>query len=366
MNSAARARRRVSQCCPFPSPLPLTNHFPIWFARSAAFAGGVLFADDTSIVLDGSTFANNSASYCGGVAFFGTNTAVPSASVRAMINVCLDGIAGATPCPFTGNTAVRWGPVLALDIASLQAFQPAVSRPGIPFTAYATLLDGFGQPVKGLPGAVLSAQLTNTSSQYSTLTGTLRTTYDIANTTLNLAVRAAEGLTVTTQFEVDATLLPDSITGLASVTIAACNNLEQFDFGTSVCACVGNATRSDNANASSPCLCNAGYVDGGFGQCSPCAAGNYSLLGGTCLPCPPLYFSQAASGACTSCPQFSTTFDNVVCQCVQGYAASGVGASMTCRRVAQRSCPARSAGTDSPARSACLASHAPPFLPQHD
>lgn len=312
---------------------------------SASGGGGVLAADGPDVDLTGSVFANNRAEYFGGVAVFSSVAALPSQSVQAIISTCLAGISGALPCPAANNTAGRWGPWLALQITSLLVFLPPITRPGIPFTTLSTLLDGYGQPVMGLPGATLSVQLDAPSSlnPIMSISGTLRTTYDSINTTLVIAVKGGEGSFPGMVFAVQTAssssggaVLWQPVQGLNSIQIASCDNLEDFSPTSNVCTCVANAVRSNTADLSSQCLCVAGYYDGGVGACLPCAPGNYSTTGGQCTPCASGAYSAAAAPSCTVCPQFSITFDNVVCQCIQGYSPDTSGAAMVCKCVRPR------------------------------
>lgn len=211
-------------------------------------------ADDTTVAITGSAWTSNAAGTSGGVAYFGSST-VPSASVAAALAACTATASGVPAgCPSTGNTATRWGPVYGRNITSLQVVAPVNARPGVPFQATATLIDGFGQPVFGLSGAVLSAQLQTGTGGGGSLAGTVRATYDTANSSLSPILRGPENAAFSLLFQVDAVpTLPVPITGLASVTISTCSHLETFDSGSSSCVCVGNSTRS--ATLTTTCRC---------------------------------------------------------------------------------------------------------------
>lgn len=318
---------------------------------SATIAGGVFVSDDTDVDVSGSSFNNNHAGLNGGVAYFRAIGPLPSASVQNLVSSCT--MAATGNCTMLGNNATRWGAVLSLDIDSLRVIAPDVTRPGIGFTAYVTLYDGeevqrslrpvpavkftrsgprrdkteangpyrrpsglppagFGQPVWSLSTASVTVQLVNTTGS---LSGTLRMSYLSANTPMALNLKGNSGNYLIMRFYVDATdENPVPITGDTGVSIATCNALETFDQSQLTCVCTPNAERESGLNASSACLCSAGFTAVN-NACSACAAGSFTSTRGTsCVVCPTGFVApDSASTSCTACPNNAYSYSRTQC-----------------------------------------------------
>lgn len=106
----------------------------------------------------GSTFSGNSAGQNGGVAYFRSMAASPASSMLQLIAACTG--PDTSTCPAAGNSATRWGNTLSLDIVTLGAVVPNVTRPGVGLNAYVTLYDGARAPARPpSPPALLMTRL---------------------------------------------------------------------------------------------------------------------------------------------------------------------------------------------------------------
>ncbi|EKX34852.1 hypothetical protein GUITHDRAFT_119038 [Guillardia theta CCMP2712] len=94
--------------------------------------------------------------------------------------------------------------------------------------------------------------------------------------------------------------------------------------------CQGNSSSSEGAISQSRCLCNPGYDAYSPGVCEPCSVGYYkgSLGNVACQICPDGYYSDhGATTACTVCPanSWAPTGSATVsaCLCIPGYTLVG-------------------------------------------
>lgn len=95
---------------------------------------------------------------------------------------------------------------------------------------------------------------------------------------------------------------------------------------------VCEASNSEWQQASSSCICSAGYVPAigtsyalGNLTCEPCAAGTAAAANeAVCAACGGNTYSAAAAGACVNCPGSTVAnTGHTACECPAGYAPAG-------------------------------------------